>query len=45
MADIHSRYEDEFPAIVDFSETRNRVGGLLLLPRSINRSLSSLKFF
>jgi len=32
------RHADEFPHPADFSEYRNRIGGLLLLPKSFNAS-------
>jgi len=32
------RFEDEFKAAADFDEYRNRIGGLLLLPKSFNAS-------
>ena len=33
------RHVDEFPNEADFEEYRNRIGGLLLLPKSINASI------
>ena len=33
------RHEDEFPNEADFEEYRNRIGGLLLLPKSVNASM------
>ena len=33
------RHEDEFPNEADFEEYRNRIGGLLLLPKSVNASI------
>jgi hypothetical protein len=44
IADQHARYADEFPAEQDFEEYRNRIGGLLLLPRSFNRSYGALPY-
>lgn len=44
MADKYERYTLEFPAEPDFDEHRNRIGGLLLLPRSFNRSYGDLPF-
>ena len=37
-ADHAERHEDEFDHETDFSRQRNRVGGLLLLPKSFNAS-------
>ncbi|WP_199345072.1 MULTISPECIES: DUF1524 domain-containing protein [Nostoc] len=34
----------EFPYIEDFSEYRNRIGGLLLLPKSFNASYGDLPY-
>ncbi len=39
-ADHPERHKDEFPHPKDFSEYRNRIGGLLLLPKSVNASYS-----
>ena len=38
------RHEDEFPHPADFREHRNRIGGLLLLPRSFNASYGDLTY-
>lgn len=38
MPDNHAAYSTEFPGSIDFYEHRNQIGGLLLLPRSFNRS-------
>lgn len=38
------RHEDEFKHPSDFSVMRNRIGGLLLLPKSFNASYSDLKY-
>ena len=37
-ADKHERHTDEFDHSADFSDYRNRIGGLLLLPKSFNAS-------
>ncbi len=37
-ADHFERHEDEFNHQADFAEYRNRIGGLLLLPKSFNAS-------
>lgn len=38
------RHTDEFPHQTDFSEYRNRIGGLLLLPKSFNASYGDLHY-
>jgi hypothetical protein len=38
------RHSDEFPHPADFSEYRNRIGGLLLLPKSFNASYGDLEY-
>ena len=38
-ADHPDRHTDEFPHPADFAEYRNRIGGLLLLPKSFNASI------
>jgi hypothetical protein len=38
------RHADEFPSASDFQEHRNRIGGLLLLPKSFNASYSDLTY-
>jgi hypothetical protein len=43
-ADKPDRHADEFPHPNDFSEYRNRIGGLLLLPKSFNASYGSLPY-
>jgi uncharacterized protein with ParB-like and HNH nuclease domain len=43
-ADKPERHTDEFSDEHSFSEYRNRLGGLLLLPRSFNRSYGSLSY-
>lgn len=43
-ADHYSRYRDEFASQTDFSDYRNRFGGLLLLPKSFNGSYGDLTY-
>lgn len=43
-ADKPERHTDEFPHPNDFRDYRNRIGGLLLLPRSFNASYSALSY-
>ncbi len=38
------RHADEFPHETDFYEYRNRIGGLLLLPKSFNASYGALPY-
>jgi len=38
------RHTDEFPHPADFTEYRNRIGGLLLLPKSFNASYGDLPY-
>lgn len=38
------RHTDEFPQAVDFVEYRNRIGGLLLLPKLFNASYGDLPY-
>ncbi|MGD1908448.1 MAG: DUF1524 domain-containing protein [Leptolyngbyaceae cyanobacterium] len=38
-ANHYDRHQDEFDSPVAFGETRNRLGGLLLLPKKVNASL------
>jgi hypothetical protein len=38
------RYEDEFSNAADFDDYRNRIGGLLLLPKSFNASYGDLRY-
>jgi hypothetical protein len=38
------RHEDEFTQQADFQEYRNRIGGLLLLPKSFNASFGDLPY-
>lgn len=43
-ANHYERHEAEFPNETDFQEYRNRIGGLLLLPKKINASLSDMPY-
>lgn len=43
-ADHPERHEDEFSSPADFAEWRNRLGGLLLLPKTFNASYSDLPY-
>ena len=43
-ADHPDRHKDEFPHPADFAEHRNRIGGLLLLPKSFNASYGDLPY-
>ena len=43
-ADHPERHTDEFPHPADFAEHRNRIGGLLLLPKSFNASYGDLPY-
>lgn len=38
------RHADEFPQAADFLEYRNRIGGLLLLPKAFNASFGDLAY-
>jgi Protein of unknown function (DUF1524) len=38
------RHEDEFSHASDFAEYRNRIGGLLILPKSFNASYGDLPY-
>ena len=38
------RHTDEFPSTAEFAEHRNRLGGLLLLPKSFNASYGDLPY-
>jgi hypothetical protein len=38
------RHKDEFEHAADFQEYRNRIGGLLLLPKSFNTSYGDLPY-
>jgi hypothetical protein len=44
IANHYERYENEFASASDFAEHRNRIGGLLLLPKSINASYGDLPY-
>jgi hypothetical protein len=43
-ADKYERHTDEFPHPADFAGYRNRVGDLLLLPKSFNASYGALEY-
>lgn len=43
-ADHPERHTDEFAHSADFAEYRNRIGGLLLLPKSFNASYGDLPY-
>lgn len=43
-ADHHERHADEFVHPTDFEDYRNRLGGLLLLPKSFNASYGDLLY-
>ena len=43
-ADHPERHEDEFDHPADFAEHRNRIGGLLLLPKTFNASFGDLPY-
>jgi hypothetical protein len=43
-ADHPERHREEFDHPADFAEHRNRVGGLLLLPKSFNASYGDLRY-
>lgn len=43
-ADHYARHRDEFASQADFSDYRNRFGGLLLLPKSFNASYGDLAY-
>ena len=43
-ANLPKRHEDEFSHPTEFQEYRNRIGGLLLLPKGFNASYGSLPF-
>lgn len=43
-ADKYARHTDEFSHPEDFEEYRNRIGGLLLLPRGFNASYGDLPY-
>jgi hypothetical protein len=43
-ADKPERHTSEFPIATDFRDYRNRIGGLLLLPKSFNESYGALPY-
>ncbi len=43
-ADHAERHTDEFAHVADFAEHRNRIGGLLLLPKKFNASYGDLTY-
>lgn len=43
-ADQYDRHANEFSHAADFAEYRNRIGGLLLLPKSFNASYGALSY-
>ncbi len=43
-ADRPEQHEDEFAHVSDFEEQRNRIGGLLLLPKTFNASYGDLPY-
>ncbi len=43
-ADHAERHTDEFAHAADFAEYRNRIGGLLLLPKKFNASYGDLTY-
>ncbi|MEJ5223958.1 MAG: DUF262 domain-containing protein [Anaerolineales bacterium] len=43
-ADHFEQHQDEFSHQADFAEYRNRIGGLLLLPKSFNASYGDLSY-
>ncbi|MBE2204827.1 MAG: DUF262 domain-containing protein [Chthoniobacterales bacterium] len=43
-ANHHERHKDEFSHPSDFASMRNRIGGLLLLPKSFNASYGDLTY-
>lgn len=44
MEDKYDRYKSDYRSEDDFQEQRNRVGGLLLLPKGFNRSFGDKKY-
>lgn len=44
MEDQYDRYRGEYQSEAEFYEQRNRIGALLLLPKSFNRSYGGMKF-
>lgn len=43
-ANHFDRHTDEFDHVADFEEYRNRIGGLLLLPKSFNASFGDMEY-
>jgi len=43
-ADHYNRFKEEFDQKNDFDQHRNRIGGLLLLPKKINASLNDMTY-
>mgnify|MGYP000849207662 FL=1 len=43
-ANVFSRHTDEFSHSADFAEYRNRIGGLLILPKQFNSSYGALAY-
>ena len=43
-ADHHERHVEEFPDSSEFAEYRNRIGGLLLLPKKFNASFGDIPY-
>ena len=43
-ANHHDRHMDDFPQRIDFEEYRNRIGGLLLLPKKFNASYGDMPY-
>jgi hypothetical protein len=44
MEDQYERYKLEYSSEAEFYEQRNRIGALLLLPKSFNRSYGDMKY-
>lgn len=44
MADKYERYRDDYPNEADFNEQRNRIGALLILPKSFNHSYGAMPY-
>lgn len=44
IANRHDRHREDFPDVLDFEENRDRIGGLLLLPKSFNRSYGDMDY-
>ena len=43
-ADKYDRHTDEFPSVQEFSDTRDRIGDLLLLPKDFNASYGAMTY-